>query len=275
MTTTPSEPSREPSAPRLVFGDDGSAAADVVWLWLNNHVWPGWHLSVVTAQPPDPLAPDPDADSSLHEWQPPVPRMLFEHAQPESLEYLTAAAEPRAVLEECAADADLIAVGPRGHGVLKAMHFGSTAEWLVSGDRPGVPVIIVRSARPIRQALVFVDGSAPAQRATEALAGLPWVGDCQVELVGITDGTNDPAAGLARAEETLTGIAAAVETKEAAAMRATLGMDAKSVIVDLVAETHPDLVVLGTRAQTGIKRLLMGSTAATVARTAACSVLVA
>ena len=24
-------------APQLVFGDDGSAAADVVWLWINNH----------------------------------------------------------------------------------------------------------------------------------------------------------------------------------------------------------------------------------------------
>jgi hypothetical protein len=30
------------SVPRLVFGDDGSADADVVWLWINNHSWPGW-----------------------------------------------------------------------------------------------------------------------------------------------------------------------------------------------------------------------------------------
>lgn len=35
-----------------VFGDDGSAAADVVWLWINNHRWPGWRISVVTAHHP-------------------------------------------------------------------------------------------------------------------------------------------------------------------------------------------------------------------------------
>ena len=31
--------------PRLVVGDDGSASADVVWLWINNHSWPGWRIS--------------------------------------------------------------------------------------------------------------------------------------------------------------------------------------------------------------------------------------
>ena len=27
--------------PRLVFGDDGSPSADVAWLWVNDHPWPG------------------------------------------------------------------------------------------------------------------------------------------------------------------------------------------------------------------------------------------
>lgn len=39
------------SAHRLTFADDGSAGADVVWLWLNNHAWPGWAVEVLTVHP--------------------------------------------------------------------------------------------------------------------------------------------------------------------------------------------------------------------------------
>ena len=30
--------------PTLTFGDDRSPAADVCWLWINSHTWPGWRL---------------------------------------------------------------------------------------------------------------------------------------------------------------------------------------------------------------------------------------
>ena len=36
---------------RLVFGDDQSQAADVAWLWINCHDWPGWQIEAVTATP--------------------------------------------------------------------------------------------------------------------------------------------------------------------------------------------------------------------------------
>lgn len=261
--------------PRLVFGDDGSAAADVVWLWVNNHAWPGWRLSVVTAQPPDPVAPAKEhADPHLHEWEPPVPRTLFQPAQLDSLEFLTAAADPGTVLDECA-DAALIAVGPRGTGFMKSMHIGTTTEWLIAAGRPLVPVVVVRSARPTRRVLLCADGTAPSRRAVDVVAGLPWIGDCHVDLLGVSDGDVDPTAGLEQAEELLTGKAKSVDAKQAAAMRATLGMDVKSVILDVADELKPDLVALGTRGQGGIRRKLLGSTASTVARNASCSVLVA
>jgi nucleotide-binding universal stress UspA family protein len=49
----------------------------------------------------------------------------------------------------------------------------------------------------------------------------------------------------------------------------------KSVVLDLIDEMKPDLAVLGSRGRGGLQRLLLGSTAGTVARYAHCSVLVA
>lgn len=255
--------------PRLVFGDDGSAAADLVWLWINNHRWPGWRISVVTARPPEGVVAV-EGDARPHPWEPPVPRLLFEHADAAAVEYLTASADPRVVLGSL--DASLLAIGPRGTGLLKAMNIGSTAEWLVHGHRP---VVIVRSARPTRRVLACVDGSPDAQRAVDAIADLPWIDDCDVTLLGVSDGLSDPGVGLQRAEQTLTDRAKSVEVKEAAAIRATFTMDVKSVILDLIDEMKPDLAVLGTRGRGGVQRLLLGSTAGTVARYARCSVLVA
>ena len=36
----------------LVLGDAGSTGADVAWLWVCNHRWPGWRAEVVTAERP-------------------------------------------------------------------------------------------------------------------------------------------------------------------------------------------------------------------------------
>ena len=54
----------------LVFGDDGSPAADVAWLFINNHRWPGWRLEVVTAHMPETAALLPRQDTDLHAWTP-------------------------------------------------------------------------------------------------------------------------------------------------------------------------------------------------------------
>lgn len=256
---------------RLVFGDDGSAAADVVWLWINNHAWPDWKVSVVTVRPPGALARAEQEDSSLQSWEPPTPRQLFERAGAAEVEHLTATGDPRVILSSVS-DATLLAIGPRGTGLLKAMHIGSTAEGLVSGS---LPVVIVRLARPTRRVLAFVDGSPSAQRGVATLASLPLVGECDVTLMGVSDGVSDPVAGLELGQQRLTGIAGSVECKEAAAIRGTLTMDVTSVIVDLIHDMEPDLVVLGTRGRGGVQRLLLGSTASTVARVAECSVLVA
>src|SRR5690554_6221956 len=92
--------SAEQVRPRLVVGDDGSAPADVVWLWVTNQDWTGWRVSVVSATVPRSGAPVGPERSTLHPWEPPAPRIL--HGQPGvEVEHLTAEVDPRVALDSC------------------------------------------------------------------------------------------------------------------------------------------------------------------------------
>ena len=264
-----------PPSQHLVFGDDGSAAADVVWLWINNHAWPGWRISVVTAEPPPPGPPVGMERSSPHPWNPPSPRQLLSAASVTQLEHLMAEADPRIVLDSFK-DASLMAIGPRGGGTFKSLLIGSTAEWLVSAHRPLAPLVIIRSARPTRHVMLCVDGSAHAQRATQTLASLPWVGDAQVTILGVLDGSSDVERGVEDAAtllETRDGVR--VERLLTGSLSHTATFDVRSTILDAIAEGHPDVVVLGTRGIGAFRRMVLGSTARAVLHHAPCSVLLA
>ncbi len=261
--------------PRLVFGDDGSPSADVVWLWINNHSWPGWRISVVTAVPPPFGPPVGPERASAHQWDPPEPRRPFVGDEATRLENLIAEADPRLVLDSFK-DAALVAIGPRGKGILKQLHLGSTAEWLISGHRPLAPVAIIRSARRTRHVLVCVDGSAHARRAVETLVSLPWISDTQITILGVSDGRSETERGVEEAETLLrAGNIGQVHSRLSSAIDQTAAFDVRSSILDTIAEEQPELVALGTRGLSGIRRAVLGSTASMVIHHAPCSVLVA
>lgn len=255
---------------RLVFGDDSSAAADVTWDWINAHSWPGWRISVVTARPVTP--PVPAERATPHVWDPPAPRQLGPDTGTTDLEHLLAEADPRLVLDSFA-DAALLAIGPRGQGLLKRLHLGSTAEWLVSGHRPLVPVAVVRASRPTEHVLLCVDGSRHAQRAAQALHDLPWIEQCRVTILGVVGVDPDVERGAARAADLLADCAPVVVLTDASKDLASF--EVRSIILRRIEDERPDLVALGTRGGSGIPRLVLGSTASAVVHHAACSVLVA
>lgn len=261
-------------SPQLVFGDDGSPAADVVWLWINNHPWPGWRISVVTAQPP-PLGPPVGAlRSSLHPWDPPSPRRLFAADDVTQVEHLMAEADPRIVLDSCK-EAALVAVGPRGKGLLKQLHIGSTTEWLVSAYRPLAPLVIIRSARRTQRVLLCVDGSVDAQQAARSVAGLPWIGDCDITILGVRGGHAEADRGVDEAAALLHSAGVGlVGRRLTEAMSHTATFDVRSTILDTITELEPDLVAMGSRGLGGLRRVILGSTASAVVHHAPCSVLV-
>lgn len=246
----------------LVFGDDGSAEADVAWLWINCQRWDGWRLEVVEAVLPPPGPAIPVERSTLHPWSPSSPRRAFAESGLRECSYLTAEADPRVVLNR---RADLVVVGPRGTGLLKSLHLGSTAEWLLA--HPPSPLLVARHGREVRSVVVGADGSVHSKRAIQRLATLPWTAALDVTVVGVDDGRTDPAGATAWAAELLAGAGARVRP------RIVYGRPAHELLI-AVDQERADLVVLGTRGLTGLARLNLGSTAGAVARSAPCSVLV-
>jgi nucleotide-binding universal stress UspA family protein len=241
---------------KLVFGDDGSAAADVAWLWLNSHGWPGWEVEVVTTtEPPLPLTPS--EHRAPVEWSPTWGREVFAKAELASVKFLTAEGDARVILGD-RTDADLIVVGAHDRSHLKALWVGSTTEWLL--HHPPAPLAVIRSGNVVQHAAFCTDGSAHSERALEAFVKLPWSSAVRVTVVCVEDGHVDTAAALARAASVLdaASIASTVEQLKGKPRKA---------IPDWLNEAKPGLVVLGTRGLTGWKRMRFGSTAAAVVHT--------
>ena len=260
------------SAHRLTFADDGSAGADVAWLWLNNHAWPGWAVEVLTVHPVTAGPPTGPEAAQPRPWQPQHPRQLFAEAQVGEVAHLTAQGDPRAVLG-ARTGTDLLVIGPRGSGVWKHLHLGSTAEWLL--QCPPSPLLIVRHARPTRQVLVCVDGSRHAGRAVQALAAMPWLDRADVTVLGVVEHDRDPAPAVDAAVGALVAHAARVQSMVQQPGPLDVFVNVRVDIFSAIGQLAPDLVVLGTRGHTGLSRLRLGSTASAVAHHAPCSVLLA
>lgn len=248
----------------LTFGDDGSPSADLAWLFVNSQTWPGWRCEVITAEMPRGLQSAlPPERSELHTWDRPDPRKRFAEAEFSQVVELKAEADPRLVLSK---KSDLLVIGPRGAGLLKSLHLGSTAEWLLL--HPPSPVLIAHRGQPVQTAVVCADGSPHADKVAGVLAGLPWAAGLAVTLLVVDDDRIDVGSAAARPRQLLEAAGAAVQVM---VTRDT----PKRAISDHLETTNPDLVALGTRGLTGMKRLRLGSTAGAIARSATCSVLLA
>lgn len=248
----------------LVMGDDGSTGADVAWLWVCNHRWPGWRAEVVTADRP--LVPAVAAAPAVaHEWESPHPRLLVAQSELASVRALTVARDQRLALND-RRDADLLVLGPHNQGRARTLLLGSTTEWLL--HNPPAPLAVIRSASPVRRVLVTADGSVHARAALDAFCRLPWAPQTEALVLGVSDGWSRPGEA----------VEGAVADLEAAGVKAT-GMVGQGrvthEILDHIDEVDAQLVVMGTRGLSGWDRLRLGSTASAVVRSAPCSCLVA
>lgn len=257
---------------RITFGDDLSAGADIAWGWISAQTWPGWTVDVVTVTDPDPQIASLFTHEPLHEHTPERPRLAPSVSELAAVRHLTTAYDPRVILCE-KHDSDLIVVGARGKGLLKAMHIGSTAEWLMRC--PSTPLVIARSPEPVRSVLVAVDGSAHARAAVDVLTHLPWIGSCRIDVIAVDEG-DDGIRGHARAAaDALEASGATVNVHLLDVDPTAITVNPKYRILDAIDELKPDLVALGTQGRTGVARLVVGSVAGAVAHSARCSVLLA
>jgi nucleotide-binding universal stress UspA family protein len=246
----------------LTFGDDGAEGSDRAWAWIGAHRWPGWALEVITARDPFPAPADAE-HAALEPWEPDAPRPGADDLGFARTTYLTAAADPRVALLR---PSDLLVVGPPRPGLFGRAHLGSTAAWLL--ECPPAPLVVTRSAGPVRSIVFCDDGSEHAAATASALVRLPWLSGVSVVALSVDDRRTRPEQVGTANREALARAGAAVDVV------VRRGRPSHEIGAELDRRA-PDLVALGTRGLTGLARLRVGSTAGHVARTATCSVLVA
>lgn len=208
-------------------------------------------------------------------------------AAPVAVESMTvvAYAAHRAIEARAAeVNADLVVVGPHRGGQTEARFLGTTADRVIRTAQ--VPVLVVRGplALPLRRIGVPTDFSEPAAGALDAalaLAGTLGEGEgpeIRVFYVGWSvERADGPAAWEADLSRSLAAQAGEAVARAGGSFRVhtqvVWGIVPADSIADHARAERVDLLVMGTHGQGGLRRLLVGSVASGVARSAHCPVL--
>ncbi len=202
--------------------------------------------------------------------------------------------DPRSAILQVRDDwgADLVVVGSRGLGAFAGMILGSVSIE-VARHAPCAVLVTKGSPRPVRTAVVAIDGSANALAAARWLAALPLDRGVRVHLVAVAERPRYPssAPGVIRPqlnaaieemvrertqelEKALGSVAGEFASVPATVERtAAVGNPADAIVA--AAETaRADLVVVGARGLGTFERVLLGSVSERVLHNASCPVLV-
>ena len=173
--------------------------------------------------------------------------------------------------------AELLVVGSRGLGPLKAMLLGSVSAEVV--DHASCPVLVVRGPT-IGHILLAVDGSASATAAVAFLSGVGFMARDAVEVLTVV--AAEPVLPPLPPESASRGRAAATAAAAAESLRSS-GVPARwsiskgnpaHEIIEAARTDGSDLIVLGSRGHTGLTRIVLGSVARNVLLHSDVSVLI-
>jgi len=187
--------------------------------------------------------------------------------------------------------ADLVVVGHRGHGPWETMLLGSVSAEVV--DHAPCPVLVARDER-LGPVVLADDGSSSARTAETLIADWPLFQGVPVTVLSVTEEGYPYASAVAPLMYTdaMAGYTEAIADRGQAALESceeTAGRlrergflataelrtgDAAHEIVRFAKEREAGLVIVGTRGNTGLRRLILGSVARNVLLHAECSVLV-
>jgi nucleotide-binding universal stress UspA family protein len=184
--------------------------------------------------------------------------------------------------------ADLVVMGTHGYRGLQHAFLGSVAErTLRSLDRPVLAVkeSLEAAARPIEKILLAVDFSAHSERAAEVAAALAARLHASVDVVHAIELPHDWSPYLSVAGTELEQKIEADRSRQLERVRKRVASSkvrvathllrghADVVIAEVARETGAQLIAMGTRGNTGLAHVLLGSVAERTLRAAACSVL--
>jgi nucleotide-binding universal stress UspA family protein len=130
--------------------------------------------------------------------------------------------------------------------------------------------------------LLAVDGSAFSEAAVSSVVSTMRPAAVEILVLQVADvrairtppSWSEPTSPLNDAKES---VARAAQTLRAAGFTVTTRIaegEVRSTILDVAAQEHADLIVLGSHGRTGLRRFALGSVAETVVRHAHCSVTI-
>jgi nucleotide-binding universal stress UspA family protein len=288
---------------RVLLAADGSPSAESARRLVRSLRWPtGTVLEVVSALEPTTefvggrslrfAASDPSRDAWLA-VQGVLDAAMTGLDAPDRIVtrvLLTGRAASAIVDHAAASRAELVVIGSRGLGPIRSMLLGSVSAEVV--DHAPCPVLVVR--RPgIDRILLAVDGSSSAHAATTFLGGCHALVPYPVEVLSVAlppPPLPVPVTGLADAafEAYDADVRSHRAHAEAIAAHATEALrvngrparwsisqgDPAHEILEAVRALGTDLVVLGSRGHSGLKRVLLGSVARNVLLHTDASVLI-
>lgn len=189
---------------------------------------------------------------------------------------------------------DLIVVGSRGRGAVASSVLGSVSAEVI--DRAACPVLVARRTT-LSTIVLAEDGSVDAGAGAACIVALEPLSEAAVHVVSVVDEAfpivlADPT-GTATAMEAYRAYENAMPrlvarstalAQERADSLARLGIratvetrkgDAAGELIAAATEHGADCIVIGSRGETGLRRLMLGSVARSVLFHAPCSVLIA
>ena len=188
-----------------------------------------------------------------------------------------------------AGQADLIVMATHGRGPLSRFGNGSVADELIRRAR--VPVLLVRASEPapeiipepvLDNILILLDGSALAEQVLEPALDLARLMEARCSLLRVVESRSTravhvPGGSLAEAQaEAYLGHIAARVREQGVPVRArvVVARHAVEAVLEEAAAQANNLIALATHGRGGLQRLLWGSVADKLVRTAASPVLV-
>ncbi|HMK49702.1 MAG TPA: universal stress protein [Thermodesulfovibrionales bacterium] len=164
---------------------------------------------------------------------------------------------------------DLIVIGQKGTSVVERALVGSVAARVIGYSRQDVLVVPACAKLSWQNILVATDGSPYSEAAARRAIEIAKQHQSEFKALSVVDVTIE---FMLRAQEVYNhlvakakGIADSVKEKAlAAGVKAEAVVrdgEVYKVIIDVANETKSDIIIMGSLGKTGIKRLLMGSSA--------------